>query len=186
MTDKEIVGLYWAREEKAIEQTKLKYEIYLMKMSYNILNDKEDSQEAVNDTYLAAWNSMPENRPDNLKLYLGTIIRRISIDFFRKRISRKRSDSEFALSYEELGDCLSDNQMPDQEFEAKELALEIQTFLMKLKKKERVAFVRRYYYSDPMKEIAEGFKMTEGSMKTMLFRIRQRLRQHLCEKGYDI
>jgi RNA polymerase sigma-70 factor (ECF subfamily) len=73
MTDKEIVGLYWAREEKAIEQTKLKYEIYLMKMSYNILNDKKDSQEAVNDTYLAAWNSMPENRPDNLKLYLGTI-----------------------------------------------------------------------------------------------------------------
>ena len=186
MTDKEIVGLYWAREEKAIEQTKLKYEIYLMKMSYNILNDKEDSQEAVNDTYLAAWNSMPENRPDNLKLYLGTIIRRISIDFFRKRFSRKRSDSEFALSYEELGDCLSDSLMPDQEFEAKELALEIQAFLMKLKKKERVAFVRRSYYSDPMKEIAEGFKMTEGSMKTMLFRIRQRLRQHLCEKGYDI
>ncbi|MBR1740782.1 MAG: sigma-70 family RNA polymerase sigma factor [Lachnospiraceae bacterium] len=98
MTDEEIVGLYWARSEDAVTQTQKKYEHYLTKISYNILSDFEDCRECVNDTYLAAWNSMPEHRPSILSAYLGKLIRQISIDVFRKKHSLKRHASEYALS----------------------------------------------------------------------------------------
>ena len=85
MEDEKIVSLYWQRSETAIRETEVKYDRYLTKIALNILSDREDSRESVNDTYLAAWNSMPPHRPSVLSVYLGKLTRRISIDRFRYR-----------------------------------------------------------------------------------------------------
>ncbi|MBQ3569598.1 MAG: hypothetical protein IJA20_02870, partial [Methanocorpusculum sp.] len=107
MHDEKIVALYWERDESAIRVTEEKYGAYLMKIAYNILNDLEDSKESVNDTYLGAWNSMPPNKPSALSTYLAKITRRTSIDIFRKRSTEKRKVSEYSVSLDELGDCVS-------------------------------------------------------------------------------
>ena len=112
MQDEKIVELYWQRDESAIEETQGKYGRYLGKIAYNILADLEDSQESVNDTYLAAWNSMPPQKPSVLATYLGKITRRISIDIFRRRHREKRQASEYALSLSELEDCVGGGPSP--------------------------------------------------------------------------
>ena len=114
MKDEQIVALYWDRDEDAIQQTQKKYGSYLSKVADNILANTEDSQECVNDTYLAAWNSMPTNRPNVLSTYLGKIIRQISIDVYRKKNRQKRYASQYAISLDELGDTFSDGTTPEQ------------------------------------------------------------------------
>ena len=109
MKDSEIVDMYWDRNEDALRQTQSKYGAYLSKVAYNILADFEDCKECVNDTYMAAWNSMPTHRPGNLATYLGKITRQITIDRFRRKHRAKRYASEYALSLEELGDSFSDH-----------------------------------------------------------------------------
>ena len=101
MNDEQIVSLYWDRDESAIRETEEKYDRYLTKIAYNILNNPEDSRESVNDTYLAAWNSMPPHRPSVLSAYLAKLTRRISIDLFRYRTRDKRLGSEYAISLSE-------------------------------------------------------------------------------------
>ena len=105
MDDAKIVDMYWDRNEDAIVCTQQKYGAYLLKIARNILSDTQDSEECVNDTYLAAWNSMPVNRPKVLSTYLGKIVRQLSIDVFRKKTSLKRGGSEYELSYEELAEA---------------------------------------------------------------------------------
>ena len=104
--DEEIVSLYWERNELALAETERKYGRYLMQLAYNILASREDGEESVSETYWRAWNSMPPRRPELLRAYLAKIARRVSIDRFRARHSRKRESSEYQLSLEELGDCL--------------------------------------------------------------------------------
>ena len=99
MEDEQIVTLYWNRDETAIQETQAKYDRYLTKIACNILADMEDSRESVNDTYLAAWNSMPPQRPSVLSAYLAKLTRRISIDRFRYRTRDKRRGSQYALSW---------------------------------------------------------------------------------------
>ena len=100
MDDEQIVSLYWLRKESAIRETEKKYDRYLTKIAYNILADYEDSRESVNDTYLAAWSSMPPHRPSVLSTYLSKLTRRISIDLLRYRNRGKRQQSQYALSLE--------------------------------------------------------------------------------------
>lgn len=132
MQDEKIVVLYWERNESAIYETEQKYGRYLMKIAYNILADMEDSKESVNDTYLGAWNSMPPHKPEILSTYLVKITRRISIDIFRKRNRKKRQISEYTISLEELGDCVSAGDTTEQEVDA--LRMEKQ---FRIKKTER-------------------------------------------------
>ena len=115
MNDDAIVALYWQRDESAITVTQEKYNAYLMKIAWNILNDTGDSEESVNDTYLAAWNSMPPQKPVVLSTYLGKITRRISISLFRKRNADKRKGGEFALSLDEMEEVLTDHMEPEKE-----------------------------------------------------------------------
>ena len=186
MKDQEIVGLYWDRNEDAIQQTQMKYEAYLSKVAYNILADFEDSKECVNDTYLAAWNSMPTNRPNNLATYLGKIIRQISIDVFRKKHREKRYSSEYAISLDELGDSFSDGTTPEQELDAKLLDEAINRFVSALPEMTQRAFVGRYYYFDALKDIASYCGMTESKVKILLFRTRQKLKLYLKKEGYEV
>ena len=186
MKDQDIVKLYWDRNEDAIHQTQMKYGAYLSKVSYNILADFEDSKECVNDTYLAAWNSMPENRPNNLATYLGKITRQISIDVYRKRHREKRYASEYAVSLDELGDSFTNGVTPEQELDAKLLDEAINRFVSALPEMTQRAFAGRYYFFDSIKEIATYCGMTEGKVKVLLFRTRQKLKVYLNKEGFEV
>ena len=184
MNDDAIVALYWQRDESAITVTQEKYNAYLMKIARNILNDTEDSEESVNDTYLAAWNSMPPQKPVVLSTYLGKITRRISISLFRKRNADKRKGGEFALSLDEMEEVFTDHMEPEKEIEAKLLGELLNQFLRSLKPDERRTFIGRYYYMDPLKEVAAYCGMSESKAKTMLFRTRVKLKEYLNKEGF--
>lgn len=186
MKDQQIVDLYWERKEDAIRQTEQKYGAYLSKVAYNILADFEDSQECVNDTYYAAWNSIPPNRPSVLLTYLCKITRQVSIDVFRKKNSTKRYASEYALSLEELGDSFSDGNTPELEFDAKLLDDAINAFVRALPKDVRNAFIGRYYFFDSLKDVAAYCGMSEAKAKSLLYRTRQKLKDHLVKEGFDL
>lgn len=186
MEDAEIVDLYWARNEDAIAETKTKYGAYLQKVAYNILSDLEDSQECVSDTLLAAWRSMPDNRPKVLRTYLGKITRQVSIDLFRRRSRMKRYASEYAISLEELGDSFTDGRTPETELDAKLLTEAINRFLKSSPDDARNAFIGRYYFFDPLKDVARYCGMSESKCKSMLYRTRQSLKTYLQKEGFDL
>lgn len=186
MEDEQIVSLYWQRSESAIRETEQKYDRYLTKIAYNILSDHEDSRESVNDTYLAAWNSIPPHRPSVLSAYLGKLTRRISIDIFRCRNREKRRASEYALSLSELGDCVSAGNTTEDMVNVKLLADAIGIYLRLIPEEARNAFLGRYYYLDSLKEVAAYCGMTESKAKTVLYRTRQGLKDYLKKEGFDL
>lgn len=183
MEDSQIVALYWQRDEAAIDHTQKKYGKYLAKIAYNILSDREDAGESVNDTYLAAWNSMPPQRPNVLSAYLGKLTRRISIDLFRRKTAEKRSPGTYILSLEELGECTGESTV-DAQIELQLLCDSIEAFLRAQKPEVRRVFIGRYYYLDPVKDIAGYCGITESKVKVLLYRARQALRKHLEEEGF--
>ncbi|MCI9465419.1 MAG: sigma-70 family RNA polymerase sigma factor [Lachnospiraceae bacterium] len=184
MQDDRIVELYWQRSEAAIRHTDQKYGHYLMKLSYNILADWEDSKESVNDTYLSAWKSMPPHRPNVLLTYLCKITRQISIDVFRKRNSVKRQASEYALSLSELEDCVSAGNTTEQEVDLRLLAKAIQDYLAKLPEETRDVFIGRYFFSDSICDIAGYYDMSKSKAKSMLYRTRIGLKKYLEQEGF--
>lgn len=183
LEDSQIVSLYWDRDETAIDHTEKKYGKYLAKIAYNILADREDSQESVNDTYLAAWDSMPPHRPEVLSTYLGKLTRRISIDLFRKKNSQKRGSGEYILSLQELGDCVGSN-TTQQTVDMQLLTDAIEQYLRNLSPEARNVFIGRYYYLDPVKKIAAYCHISESKAKILLYRTRQGLWEHLQKEGF--
>lgn len=186
MQDHQIVDLYWKRSEEAIRQTEQKYGAYLSKVAYNILADFEDSKECVNDTYLAAWSSIPPNRPGILSTYLGKLTRQISIDVFRKKHARKRYSSEYALSLEELGDSFPDESTPELVVDAQLLDEAVNRFVRALPDDVQRAFVGRYFFLDSLKDIAGYCGMKESKLKSLLYRTRQQLKSYLVKEGFDV
>lgn len=184
MQDDRIVELYWQRSEAAIRHTDQKYGNYLMKLSYNILADWEDSKESVNDTYLRAWRSMPPHRPSVLLAYLCKIARRISIDVFRKRSSVKRQASEYALSLSELEDCASGGNTTEQEADLHLLTKAIRDYLEALPEETRDVFIGRYFFLDSIREVAGYYGMSESKVKSMLYRARIGLKKYLEQEGF--
>lgn len=185
MTDETIVELFWQRDEQAITHTQKKYGGYLTQIAYNILSDYDDSQEIANDTYLAAWNSMPPHRPAVLLAYLGKLTRRIAIDAYRRRNRDKRKDGQYTLSLEELADCVSGGNTTQEALDAKLLAEAIGHYLRGLSQEARAAFIGRYYYFDSLREVASYCHMTESKLKSLLYRTRQGLRDYLKKEGFD-
>ena len=186
MEDEKIVSLYWDRDERAIRETEEKYDRYLTKIAQNILNNYEDSRESVNDTYLAAWNSMPPHRPSVLSTYLAKLTRRISIDIFRGRTRVKRQGSEYALSLQELGECVSGGNTTEEILNVKLLADAIGIYLRTLSPEARNLFIGRYYYLDSLKEAAAYCGMTESKAKSLLHRTRLGLKEHLRKEGFEL
>lgn len=186
MEDEKIVSLYWERDEAAIYETDCKYGRYLTKIAYNVLCDLEDSRESVNDTYYAAWNSIPPQRPNILTTYLGKLTRRISIDMLRKRTRDKRGGSEYALSLTELEGTLSAGNTTEEAMDEKLLGEAISAFLRTLSPEARNTFIGRYYFMDPLAEVARYCGMSESKAKSMLFRTRQRLKDYLVREGFAL
>ena len=179
LQDEQIVELFWARNEEAIQKTREKYDRYLLKIAYNILDDVGDCEESVSDVYLKAWNSMPPHKPKVLRTYLSKLTRRAAVDILRKRGRDKRKVSEYTVSLTELEDCLADKNTPEQDVDLEVLSQALDRWLRTLSPDQRNAFIGRYYYSDPIREIAEHLDMSEAKTKTMLYRLRVGLRAHL-------
>ena len=184
MEDERIVALYWQRNQSAIARTQEKYGGYLTKVAYNILCDLEDSRESVNDTYLAAWNAIPPHKPVGLCAFLSKLTRRISIDLLRKKQSEKRGGGAYEVSLSELTECLPGGDSTEQTAESRALARCIGDFLRTCTEDARNVFIGRYFYMDPVKEVARYCGLTVANTKTLLHRTRLALRAYLEQEGY--
>lgn len=183
MDDNQIIDLYWARSENAIAETASKYGAYCQSIAINILNDPQDAEESVNDTYLAAWNTMPPKRPSLLAAFLGKITRYISLDRWKQRSRLKRGGGEVPLCLEELADCVSGRESTEDTVLRKELLSGINRFLEKLPPMERKVFLCRYWYLDSIQEIARRFGFSQSKTASMLHRIRGKLNRYLEKEG---
>lgn len=186
MDDKQIIELYRKRDEDAIRRTEQKYANYLFTIAQNVLGSAEDSSECLNDTYFKAWNSIPPHNPPNLAFYLGKITRELAIGRWHKRRAAKRGGSQFALSLDELEECLPAGSSPEQEADAGQLALSIGSYLRGCSAQARSAFIRRYYFCDSIRAIANDGGMSEAKVKSLLFRTRAGLKKYLEKEGFWI
>lgn len=184
MDDTSIIKLFFDRDEQAIQETDRKYGGYCYSIAYNILANQEDSEESVSDTYLSAWNTIPPRKPNPLAPFLGKIVRHISIDRWRKNGALKRGGGEMTLALEELQECISDDEQPENKLEQKELIRTVRQFLSDLTETERRVFVCRYWYLDTTADIAARFGFTENKVSMMLHRIRKKLQKYLKQEGF--
>lgn len=185
MEDREIIELFFARQESALEETGKKYGSILTHISENILRDAQEAQECYNDMLLGAWNQIPPARPDNLLAYLAKCIRYISLGRVDYRQAAKRNAEIVELTQElENGGFVSG--MEDNRYEEGEIAGLISRFLKEKSYEKRVVFMRRYWYGDTIAEIAKQMQITQGKVKTILFRLRNELKEYLIKEGVHI
>ena len=182
MDDQKIIKLLWQRGESAIEALAKKFGSRLMSISLNILGRRQDAEESVNDTYLAIWNTVPPKKPDPLAGYVYTTGRNISLDRL-KYIAAGKRDCRYDLSIDELENCIPAAAL-EETVEAKELGLAINRFLGSLSADNRTLFLRRYWFGDPVQEIAGDLGLRENAASVRLGRIRMQLREHLIREGY--
>ena len=183
MEDGKIIELFYMRHESALAETDKKYGPRCRSVSYNILSNHEDSEECVNDTYLAAWKAIPPEYPQNLCSYLVSIVRRLSISCLRRRYADCRGGGEYALCYDELEACMSDSADPQGDIEARELAQGISRALMKLSRDDRRIFVCRYWLIEPIADIAAATGFSQSKVKSSLHRSRDKIRKQLQREG---
>lgn len=186
MEDNKIVSLYLERNEKAIEETASKYGRYCYAIANRIHSNHEDAEESVNNTYYAAWNSIPPHRPTLLSTYLGKITRRISLKVWRSRNAGKRGSGEAALALDELQECIPDHTSLEEQLDDQKLSEIINVFLSSIPRKERNVFICRYWYLDPVLDICKKFGYSQSKVKSMLHRTRIKLMSKLIEESmYD-
>ena len=183
MNDEALVAKFWARDPDAIAESKALYDTYCMYIAGNILHDREDAEECLNDALLAAWNSIPPQRPRNLKTYLGKLVREIAIDRWRRKHAQKRISEELLVPLSELEDMVGSREVEESAADG-ELSLRISDFLRSLKKTERDVFVRRYWFYDPIASICSRYGFSKGKVAMMLKRTRDKLAEYLEKEGY--
>lgn len=187
VSDDYIVNLFWERDERAITETSRKYGAYCQSIALQILQNIQDAEECVNDTYLKAWDVIPPERPSKLGAFLGKITRNLALDKYKAYRAVKRGGSDFAVSLEELGDCIPDTSADIQsQANAEYIGKVINDFLKTQSTLARKIFVCRYFYSDSITDIAKRFSCSEGKVKSSLFRTRNKLKIHLEKEGITI
>ncbi len=184
MEDQQIIEMYLQRNEKAVTQTELKYTKYCRSIASHILNSPEDTDEALNDTWLAAWNSIPPHIPERLQTFLGRLTRNISLKIVRSEKTLKRGSDEVRLIFEEAESWLQSGQNIEQQISEQALVEEINHFLDNISDTERNVFVRRYWYMQSVSEIAGHHGFSESKVKSMLFRIRKKLYVRLRKENF--
>lgn len=175
MEDQEIIALFLQRDENAVAHTAQKYTGYCRTVAGHILRTPEDTEEALNDTWFAAWNSIPPHKPACLQTFLGRLTRNISLKKLRADCAKKRGTAETRVVFEEIEEWLASGQDVEQEISEQALADEITAFLGSIPETERNVFVRRYWYLQSVSEIAAAHGFSESKVKSMLFRIRKKL-----------
>lgn len=179
--DEKIIELFFQRSEQAICELDIKYGKICHKLSYNIVNNKQDAEECVNDAYLGAWNAIPPTKPDPLVAYLCKIVRNLSLKAYYSKKAAKRN-SVYDVTIQELEAFLPAPNTVESEVEAKELARIIESFLDTLTVENRIIFLRRYWFSDTYADIAKRMELTEKNISVRLTRIRQKMKEYLIER----
>ena len=186
MTDKNIVEMYFARSEAAIAETERLYGRYFYTIANGILKNDEDAREILNDTYVKAWNTIPPARPQSLKAYLGRIVRHLALDRLEKYRAQKRGGGQYEAVLEELLEFSADTGSDDNVAEAVALKISLNAFVRSLPDEQRRVFIRRYWYLEEISVIASDLSMGESKVKSMLARIRKKLREHLNREGFNV
>lgn len=184
MEDSEIIALYWQRSPDAVSETDKKYGAYCFAIAENILHNAEDAEECVNDTWLRVWNAMPPQRPNVLRLFLARITRNLAFDRFRARSAEKQGGGEMALVLDELAECLGGGTSTEAAFEAGELREYIQRFVRALPERDGNVMARRYFFAEPVADIAKRYGLSENNVTVILSRTRKKLKAHLLKEGY--
>lgn len=182
MEDSTIVDMFWARSERAIEETSSKYGKYCYTIADSILQNAEDAEESVNDTYLGAWNAIPPHRPSILRTFLGKLTRRISLKKWRDKNRDKRGGGEVTLALDELEECVPSGVTVEEEIETSELSQVLNRFVGELPEIERQVFLCRYWYLDSVAKIGSDFRFSDSKVKSMLYRTRAKLLVYLRQE----
>ena len=179
--DEKIIDLFFERSEQGIRELDNKYGAVCHNLSYNIVNNRQDAEECVNDAYLGAWNAIPPVHPNPLLSYIVKIVRNISLKIYWRKEAAKRN-STYTIAMGEIETCIADPNTVETEIEARELARIIEAFLDTLTVKERVIFMRRYAYADTYADIAKRVDISEKNVSVRLTLIRQKMKQYLIER----
>lgn len=184
MDDSQILQMYLLRDECAILETDKKYGSYCTCLANRILENHQDAEEVVEDTYLQTWNSIPPKQPVSLRLYLAKITRNLSFSKYRAKTAQKRGGGELELALDELSECVGTSDTAREHLEGKELAATIQSLLLTLSKRDRDVFIRRYFFVESVDEIARQYGIQVSNVHMILSRVRKKLKDHLIQEGY--
>lgn len=180
MQDYEILNLYFARDEQAIVETAKSHGHACMQVSMNILSSKLDAEECVNDTYLKAWNTIPPERPKAFRTFLCRITRNLSLDRLRY-LHRKKRNRDLEITFSELEACI-----PIPEERTEELTDHLNTFLRTCDLLDRQLFVGRYFHACSISYLAQKSGQSENTVSVRLYRVREKLRVYLNDRGYGV
>ena len=183
--DKEIIELFFARNEQAIEETQKKYGAYCLKIAQNILDNREDAEECLSDALHSLWNRIPPVRPDSLKAFLGKIIRDAALSRYRAEHAQKRF-AGFDAMLDELDECVPSHFDVFKTAEIHALTDAVNAWVKSLSKEERVLFVKRYYFGESVKDLSEEFGYTANQTAQKMMKLRNKLRKHLEKEGITI
>ena len=183
MEDSQIVDLFWRRDQAAIDEAAKKYSRYCHSIAHRILDSDEDAEECVNDALNRAWNAIPPARPDCLSAFLGRIARNLSLNRYEKSRAGKRGGGTAEIALTELEECVPSGSDVEEEVEGILLSESIDRFLGALPKRHRILFVRRYWYLRGIADISADMGISESSVKSVLFRLRDKLKTHLQREG---
>jgi RNA polymerase sigma-70 factor (ECF subfamily) len=183
LNDASIIKLLFERNEKAVEELKHSYENLCFYIAGNILSQKEDQEECVNSAYMDVWSSIPPNKPDNLKTYLCKLVKNCALNRKKYNTAAKRNHN-FSVSLDELSECIPDGKSIEQSISDEQLGRAISDFLRDQPEKYRKVFVRRYWYSETVEDIAAFYNMNSKTVATYLFRVRKKLKAFLQKEGY--
>ena len=186
MEDAKIIELYNERSELAVAETEHKFGKMLFSIAMNILSNREDSEETVNDTYGKAWNSIPPQKPNCLKAFLAKITRNLSLNRYKEKMRDKRGNGEVVLALDEMDEFLAGTSDVVSEYEQKEFLAMLNRFLYSLPERERSIFILRYFYMDSTKDIAIAHSIKESNVLMILSRTRKKLKETLEREGYTI
>lgn len=185
MDDNAIIELYFARDEGAIDATAEQYGAYCAAIAQNIL-DSQGAEECVNDVWLRCWQSIPPQRPISLKGFVGRVTRNLALSILRAQSAQKRGGGQAALVLDELSECVSGGETPEEALDRQAVRAALNGFLASLPERQRNLFLRRYWYLDSTEQLAVRFSMSRTHVTTTLYRLRQKLRTHLQKEGFEL
>jgi len=182
--DSRIIELYFNRDETAIAATEEKYGAYCFSVADNILQNAEDAEECVSETYLRVWCSVPPKKPRVLRLFLAGITRNLAIDRYHAKKAGKRGGGEAGLVLDELSECIAHSSDIASDYEGRELGESINSFMKNLPERDGNIFLRRYFFTESVAEIANKYGLKENYVTVILSRTRKKLKAHLIKEGY--
>ena len=186
LSDDSIIELFWERDERAISETDLKYGNYLFAIAFHILNNREDGEECLNDTYLKTWNAIPPTKPKILRAFLAKIMRSTALDRYEEANRQKRVPASMCDSLSaELEVFLSDTDL-QKELESREIGRVISAYLDSVSDKKLYVFMSRYFFMMPLEEIARKMGCSLSWVNKTLSAMKKELRERLEKEGIAV